>query len=532
MDLKPTAVTKNKEKKKFSEIFVDYMSGIMLPIMPVLCGSGIIKGILSILLATSILKNTDNLYILLNAISNAVIYFFPTMLGFTAAKKFGMSPMTGATLGAFLTYPDLLNLKNFSLMGFKLGQINYSSSVLPIILIIMLATPLEKLLNKKVPANIKLFTVPLIVLLVAGPVGYCVIGPFANWIANIIGTSISGVYHFSPIICSVLIAGFWQVLVIFGLHQTIGTIIFMDFLSQGSSFLMTLLDLPSFSQTGTVLAMGLRTKSKKLKELAYPSAVSAFFGVTEPAIYGVTLPRIKYFIISCISSGFVGLYCALTGIKMYQNGGMGIFTITRYIAPNSNMWNVTNYIIAIVISLVLSFILTFVLFKDNKEDLDNNRESSNKNKKLMDDFVAPIKGKKMSLSQVNDPAFSNGAMGKGVAIDPVEGKVVAPADATVRFVFPTKHAIGLVTSDGVEILIHVGTDTVKLNGKYFTSFVKQGQKVKKGQLLLTFDIPKIKKAGYSVVTPVVITNFKDSKQKLKITSNNEVDLGQPLMSIN
>lgn len=150
----------------------------------------------------------------------------------------------------------------------------------------------------------------------------------------------------------------------------------------------------------------------------------------------------------------------------------------------------------------------------------------------MDDFVAPIKGKKMSLSQVNDPAFSNGAMGKGVAIDPVEGKVVAPADATVRFVFPTKHAIGLVTSDGVEILIHVGTDTVKLNGKYFTSFVKQGQKVKKGQLLLTFDIPKIKKAGYSVVTPVVITNFKDSKRKLKITSNNEVDLGQPLMSIN
>ena len=514
-----------KKKQSVGQMITDYMSAILHPVLPVLSGAGIIKGLLAILTFTKVLAETDGIYMLLHAAGDATLFFFPILLGFSSAKKFGMTSYLGAAIGGALVYPTIQGLEKFTVFGLDLSNVSYTTTVIPIILIIAFAAPLERWLKKWVPDAVKMFIIPATVLLISVPVGYCLIGPAANWLSNLIGAGLMAVYGISPLLCIALVAGVWQVLVMLGLHFGVVMVILVDFLSVGSSLIMTGMHIPSFAQTGAVLAIWLKTKDKKLKEVALPAWISGVFGITEPAIYGVTLPRIKTFIITCIASAIAGAFAGLTKITFYQLAGTGIFTIAGYISPDGKTTNMINYMIAISLAFVISTVLTFILFKDEEKAETQEDDLTNY------DLDTPLVGDVLPLSEVEDNAFSKGILGEGVAVYPIEGKVFAPASGTVTTLFPTHHAIGITTDSGVELLIHIGMDTVNLQGKYFYPKVAQGDQVEKGQLLMEFDLEKIKEEGYSLLTPIVITNTENFSE-ISLVDKDTISKGQLLVSIN
>ena len=290
----------------------------------------------------------------------------------------------------------------------------------------------------------------------------------------------------------------------------------------------------TWATTGVVLAMMIKTKDKKLKSLCVPSAISGFFGVTEPAIYGITLPRKKPFVISCIAAAIVGAFYGIIDLKEYIFGGLGIFEFPAMIDPaTGDLNNVTMAVIGAVVATALGFVLTFLFCKADEEEGEQQKEKSSSEEKgstmKREILASPLSGKVIPLSEVTDAAFSSGILGKGIAILPDKGEVKAPADGTIQAIFPTKHAIGMVTENGVELLIHIGMNTVQLEGEGFTSRISEGMKVKKGDVLVTFDKDLIEGKGYSLETPVLITNADDIVEIVE-TENTFVKSGDVLLT--
>jgi len=520
----------NKEKKKMTlkEKFFDILSGIFVPLSSVLVASGMIKGILAILSTSGILTADNGLYILLNAVGDAMFFFIPIMVGYTTAKKLGLSIFLGLTIGAFLCYPKI-NGADLVIFGMAF-KATYTSTVLPAIVLVALAAPLERFFNKVVPTVIKNFVTPMLVLLITLPLGYMVIGPAANYLATLLSSTLISIYGISPIVSGLVIGSLYQVMVIFGIHSIFIVTIYMNVLGGVPDPSYAALGVASFAQTGVVMAIWLKTKNKKLKEIALPAWISGLFGVTEPAIYGVTLPRIKHFIVSCVAAGIAGGVVGVLGLKIYTIPGMGIFKIPGYINPEDSINSLILAIAVSVLALVLGFIGSIVLFKDDEQnDKDNTKEVDSKQIKK-ETLLSPMKGNVIPLSDIEDDAFSQGLLGNGVAIEPTEGKVVAPCNGTIMTLFPTKHAIGIVSDNGCEVLIHIGVDTVKLEGKYFESYVKQGDKVKAGDLLVTFELDKIHSEGYSTKTPVIVTNSKDYLDVVSVTDK-KVNAKDELLSL-
>lgn len=530
--------TQPVEKKKLSigGTILDYISAIMNPTIGLMCACGILKGLLSLAVFINPEVEMAGLYLLLYAASDGMLYFFPIFLGYNAASKFGMSPFLGAGIGAALVYPSIQGVE-MNVLGLNISGISYSSTVIPIILIIMLAAPLEKLFKKIIPDVVKTFVVPMLVLAICVPIGYCLIGPVANALSDGLGSGISGIYGFSPILCGIVAAAFWQVLVVFGVHAGLIIIVMVDLMTNGANAIYPVFGLPSFAQTAVVFAIWLKTKNIKLKNVAFPAWISGIFGVTEPAIYGVTLPRIKYFVISCIAAAIGGAYAGLTKVTAFSVGGMGIFGIPSMMKAGEGAGNVINYLLAIAISMAVAFIITFFIYKDEGADVVTAGvepgiapPAQKKNGKKSLSIGSPITGKILPLSEVEDGAFSEGILGDGIAVDPKVGKILAPADGILSTLFPTCHALGIKTEDGVELLIHIGTDTIQLEGKHFFAKVSQGDQIKKGQELVEFDIPAIKAAGYSVVTPVIVTNT-DAYADVIGTDKTEVIFGDTIIDI-
>ena len=503
-DAPASANTKNMGIK---ERIFDLISGIMLPSIAILSASGIIKGLNTILTVTGVYGSDSSYYVLVNAIGDAMFYFFPVLIGYNTARKLGVNQFVGLLTGLILCYPDI-NGTPLALFGMEINA-TYTSTVLPVIFIVALEAPLERFFNKVIPDVIKSFFVPMLVLLIAVPIGYMFIGPAANllgeWIANII----SNLVEFNPAIAGAVMGGFWQVFVMLGIHMVLLIPSITILISGSPDSFLSLIGPVSFAQTAVVFAIWLKTKDKKLKEIAFPAWITGIFGVTEPAIYGVTLPRVKMFVISCVGGAIGGMLTGMFNVMTYTMAGMGIFSFPGMINPvDGSMSSLINQLIAIGVAMVFSFVATFILYKDDdKATAPTTKEAGTANKR--EQIATPISGNVISLDEINDSAFAEGLMGKGIAIEPTEGKVFAPCSGTVLTLFPTKHAIGIVSNDGAEVLIHVGMDTVKLDGKYFTSHIEQGQEVKQGDLLVSFDIEKIKAAGFSLQTPIIITNTAD-----------------------
>ena len=514
-----------KVKRKFSEAALDIISGIFMPSIGILCASGILKGVNIILDMAGLIPAASGLGQILAGAADAMFWFFPIILGFNAFKKLGGNPYLGMTLGAALCYPALQGV-NLNVLGFNVNA-TYTSTMLPILVMSFIAVPMEKWLNKVVPDVVKTFVVPAVVLFVCVPVGFCLIGPAANEVGAIINNVIQGAYGFSPIVAGILLGFLWQLLVMVGCHVLVVLPMMMGLMAGEPQPLMAVVAFPSFVQTGAVFAIWLKSKNKKLKTIALPAWISGIFGVTEPAIYGVTLPNGKQFILTCVGAGVIGGLSVLLGVSQFTMGGMGVFALPAMIDPANGSGSIISAVIVAVAAIVIGFIIAFVTYNDKKEAVIENKEE--KLVKGREVICSPINGNVLPLSEAKDDAFAQGLLGNGVAIDPADGKVVSPVDGTVMTLFPTKHAIGLVSDNGAEILIHLGMDTVKLDGKYFEAHVKQGDKVKKGDVLVTCDVEAIKAEGYSMITPVIVTNTADYLDVVEMASGT-VKAGDDIIS--
>ncbi len=545
------AAVDSGEKEKMT--LIDIISGIFSPLLGVLAATGMVKGLLA-LASFCGMSETSGTYIILYSVADGFFYFMPIFLGYMAAMKFGMNKFVGMAIGAALVYTNIVDLTSLEPIGtifagtafetniytkflgipVLLPGGGYASSVIPVILSVFVGAKIEKLWKKIIPDVVKNFLVPMCTLVVIIPLTFLVVGPIASLAASAIGWVTSGAYSLSPIIAGLIVGGLWQVLVIFGLHWGLVPIMMNNISVIGYDAVLSPYFTATFAQTAVIVAILIKTKDKNIRSLAVPAAISGTFGVTEPAIYGISLPKKKPFIISCIASAIGGAVIGALNVKCYIFGALGIFAFPSYIDKATNdLSSMYGALIGVVVAIVIAFVLTMITYKDEEKKpaakIEEKPAASGKSmKKSM--IVSPLKGMVKPLSEVEDEAFSSGALGQGIAIEPMEGKLTAPADGTISAFFPTGHAIGMTTEDGAEILMHVGMDTVKLEGKYFTPKAKQGDHVKKGQVLLEFDIQKIKKAGYSTVTPVLITN-SDQYTDIVPTDAKQANRGDTILTL-
>lgn len=538
------------EKVNAFNKFIDIISGVFAPTLGVLSATGMIKGFNALFVALHILAPTDGTYMILNAIGDSLFYFFPIFLGFTAANKFKLNQFTGMAIGAALVYPKILALTtaeplykvlsgtmfessvSTTFLNIPVILMDYSSTVIPIVVAVYVASKIEKFFIKIIPDVVKTFLVPFCTLLVIVPLTFLAIGPISTWASKIIGTVSLAIYNFSPIIAGLFLGAFWQVFVIFGLHWGLIPIAINNMVTMGYDPVLALVIAASFAQTGVVGAILIKTKNKKLKSLAIPAFISGIFGVTEPAIYGITLPRKKPFILSCIGAAIGGAIVGFFGSKGYMIGGLGIFALPSYISPNGIDQGFYGIAIAMAVGLIVGFVLMmFTKFEDDVNASEKSKQENKENPLVKQEIlVSPLKGEVKPLSEVKDEAFSKGALGKGIAVEPKEGKIVAPVDGVLTTFFPTGHALGITSDNGAEILIHVGMDTVQLEGKYFYPKAKQGDSVRAGQVLLEFDVKAIEKEGYSLITPVVITN-SDNYLDVIETDKKVIDYSEDLLTV-
>lgn len=515
-------------KGSFGAQLIDIISGVFQPTLGALAATGMIKGFLALFVFFKWISPESGVYQILFAVADGFFHYLPIFLGFTAAKKFNVNQFVGMALGASLMYVNdvvvMAKMEPLSMMfqgtpfatnvyatflglPITIPMSGYASSVVPIILSVYIASKAEKFFKKITPDVVKVFVVPMMTLIICAPLTFIVVGPIASILTSAIGIVTSSAYAFSPVVAGLLLGAVWQVLVIFGLHWGVIPIGFMNLGSLGYDFILSMVFAASFAQTAVVMAIAVKTKDENLKALSIPAIISGIFGVTEPAIYGITLPRKKPFYISCIAASVGGGIIGAMGVKTYMLGGLGVFGIPSMINSATNdisgmIWG----LVAVGVSMVLGFVLTLMTYKDAEPSNSKNTSALTMDTKNDNVLVSPLQGAVIDLSEIEDAAFSSGALGSGVAIIPTVGKVVSPVDGEVISLFVTKHAIGIKSNTGVEVLIHVGMNTVALDGKHFSAFVKQGDQVKKGDVLLEFDMDAIVAAGYSMVTPVVVTN--------------------------
>ena len=550
---------------------IDLISGIFTPILGPMAAAGMIKGLTAMCASFGWLAKTSGTYEVLYAIGNGFFYFLPLILAITSAKKFKVDRFTAITIGAAMCYPAMVAMNSskkvlFDLfngtflhsqvhatfLGIPIISMNYTSTVIPIILAVWFASVVEKWCKEWIPTVVKTFLVPFVTLLIVVPLTFLIIGPLATWIGNALAAITSAVYNFSPVLAGILLGGFWQVFVIFGVHWGFVAVMMSNIAALGYDPILGLSLGASFAQIGVVLAILLQTKDQKLKGIALPAFLSGIFGVTEPAIYGVTLPRKKPFVLSCIAAGIGGGLIGFFGTKMYMMGGMGVFVISAAIGPKTGVdMSVYGLMIAMAVSFVLGFILQMVLGKKSVDQAYDEKQAktvqevanqadtiakaapslaSTSDLNVSTELVSPLAGELLPLSEVKDEVFSSGAMGEGVAVEPSEGVLHAPADGKVVMTFPTGHAIGMKTSDGAEILMHIGMDTVNLQGHGFETLVAKGDEVKAGDELVKFDIDAIHAKGYVVTTPIVVTNSKDY-EKITVVSQGKVKVGQEILDL-
>lgn len=550
---------------------IDLISGIFTPILGPMAAAGMIKGLTAMCASFGWLAKTSGTYEVLYAIGDGFFYFLPLILAITSAKKFKVDRFTAITIGAAMCYPAMVAMNSskkvlFDLfngtflhsqvhatfLGIPIISMNYTSTVIPIILAVWFASVVEKWCKEWIPTVVKTFLVPFVTLLIVVPLTFLIIGPLATWIGNALAAITSAVYNFSPVLAGILLGGFWQVFVIFGVHWGFVAVMMSNIAALGYDPILGLSLGASFAQIGVVLAILLQTKDQKLKGIALPAFLSGIFGVTEPAIYGVTLPRKKPFILSCIAAGVGGGLIGFFGTKMYMMVGMGVFVIPAAIGPKTGVdMSVYGLMIAMAVSFVLGFILQMALGKKSVDQAYDEKQAkavqevasqadaiakaapslaSTSDLNVSTELVSPLAGELLPLSEVKDEVFSSGAMGEGVAVEPSEGVLHAPADGKVVMTFPTGHAIGMKTSDGAEILMHIGMDTVNLQGHGFETLVAKGDEVKAGDELVKFDIDAIHAKGYVVTTPIVVTNSKDY-EKITVVSQGKVKVGQEILDL-
>jgi len=520
------------EKKGILSVIIDFISGTFQPIIPALSGAGMVKAVLAILITFKIISTESQTYYILNFFADAVFYFLPMMLAYSEAQKLRCNPILAASVAGIMMHPNWNALvsagkavKLFEVIPFTL--ITYTSTVIPVILVVLVQSYIEKYLEKWIPQAVKLVFVPMLTFLIMGPLALAVLGPIGSVLGGYLATFFKFLSTTAAWAPAVLIGGFLPIMVMFGLHNGVAPLGVMQMGELGyDSIFGPGCVCSNIAQATASSVVALRTKDKKMKQLATSGSITAYMGITEPTLYGVNLPKKYPLIASMIGGAAGGLYAGLTHTHRFATGSSGLPAVFLYIG-NDTMTYFYNILIALVISFVVTAIVTYVLSLkfENQEVQTIEKVHVNKG-----EILSPIQGKLYPLSDAKDEAFASETLGKGALIQPSNGKVYAPFDGTIVTLFPTKHAIGIVSDDGIEMLIHFGIDTVNLNGQHFTAFIEQGMKVKQGDLLLEADIEKIKAAGYETQVPVIITN-SFNYQNIELSPKEDVSYQDVILKV-
>lgn len=516
-----------KEKKSIPGMVVDFIAGSFQPVIPALSGAGMVKAFLALLVVFNLVSTESQTYYILNFFADGVFYFLPIMLAFTEAQKLKCNPVLAASVAAIMLHPnwgalveagDAVHL--FGVIPLRLTL--YTSSVIPVILVILVQSYVERWLEKHIPNAVKLVFVPMFTFLIMGTLGLSVLGPIGSVVGEYLAvffTFLSTNASWAP---AVLIGGLLPLMVMFGLHNGVAPLGVMQMSNLGyDSIFGPGCVCSNIAQGTAALVVALRTKEAKTKQLSISGGVTALMGITEPVLYGVNLPKKYPLVAAMIGGGCGGLYAGLTHTHRFATGSSGLPAVLLYIGDNS-LDCFINIIIALVISAVVTAAVTYVLSirfetgvaNGNKQQETNRMAEESRTGETVEihrekgEVKAPLKGSLIPLAEIGDGVFSEGVLGKGCGIRPDEGCVYAPFPGTVVSVADTKHALGLASEDGVELLIHVGIDTVALKGEGFRPLVKEGDSIACGQKLLEFDKEAIAQK-YPTVTAVIVTNSDD-----------------------
>ncbi|WP_254506452.1 beta-glucoside-specific PTS transporter subunit IIABC [Bacillus altitudinis] len=536
-----SAPVKNTSKMNPIEVVFDVISGIFTPILPAIVGSGLIKGIMALFVSLGWLTETSSTYQVLQIFSNAVFYFLPFLIAYSAAKKFKTRESLALALAGILLYPTMIEgaakgEDPLNFLGLSIPLNNYTSSVLPIILGVLLLSFVDKWITKAIPKSLSIVFTPVLSLMITAPLTLAFIAPIGNVSGQYLEIFFTSLFNFAGPIAGLLMGGLMPLIVLTGMHYAFFPSTLASFEKVGYDIMLLPMNfIANMAQAGAVLGVIIRTKRVETRSLALSTLLPSFFGITEPAIYGVTLRLKKPFYASLIGGAVGGCFYGLFSVKTTAFSIPGITSLPTYIMKGTNNFQLAligialSFIVSLLITILLGFQESVTAFNEQAAEKPNHTESIENQQMSKQtnpyEVQAPMSGKVIPLSEVKDSVFSSEMMGKGVAILPDKGVVQAPFSGKVVTVTPTKHAIGLVSDDGIELLIHVGIDTVSLNGQFFDVLVKEGDKIKTGDHLLSFDIEGIQSNHLDVVTPIIVTN---STQYLDVihTGDTHVTAGQ------
>ena len=538
------AAADSTEKSGIIAAFFGTLTAIFQPIIPALAGSGMIKALLALLVALKLVDPGSQTYQIFNAFGDALFSFMPFILAFSAAKRFKCNPYVSAVLAGVLLHSSFTGLNTgdpVHLFGvIPVTMISYGGSVVPILLIVWVQSYIEKFANKISPKPVKIFLAPMITIIVTGIIGITIAGPLGNLVGQVIAVGFNWLNDYASWVIPVLMGTFCPFFVMTGMHYCFAPIQTIQYATLGYGTILGPGMLASNIAQGTAaLVVGIKSKNKDMKQLGFSSGVTGLMGITEPALYGVNLRLKKPLYASMIGGCAAGLYAGITGIHTFSSTTAGIFALPVYIG-GEGFGNVINAAVTIVISMVVTAIATMVIgFDDPADETTDETEQgipsageamkeSAKAGSIKITVDSPLKGSIIPLSEVQDEVFSGEIIGKGAAVVPEKGEIHAPSEGEILSVFDTGHALGMRTRDGVELLIHIGLNTVELKGKYFQTHIKQGDLVKKGDLLISFDIEEIQKAGYDITTPVLVSN---TAVYLDILAKKEGKAGEELITI-
>ena len=485
------------------------ISGIFTPILPIITAAGMIKAVLSILVVFKIVTTKDQNYQVLNFIGDAGFYFLPVFLGGTAAKQFKANTYLGMLMGATLLHPTftamVANFKEtgagIELFGIPFSPVGYSSTVIPVILGVWFMSYVERFADRISPKAIKFFSVPLITALITSVVMFSVLGPIGSVIGQYLGDFFKWLETFGPWVVPTVVGIFSPFLVMTGTHYGLVSIGINNRLTLGYDTVAQPGMLASnVAQGGAALAIAFKTKDTDKKALATSAGITAVCGITEPALYGVTLQNRAAMIGTMVAGGIAGFFLGIMNARNFSGGSPGLLTIMAYVGENT-FYYLYVAIAGLVMSVAIAFIVTYFLYKD-----DEVIESTPEEVVPTEALAAPVAGKVVPLAKVEDEIFSSEMLGKGIAILPEENIVKSPVKGEIVTIFDTQHAIGLKTDDDVEVLIHIGIDTVNLKGQHFNALAKVGDRVEVGTPIMEVDFAAVKEAGYDIITPVIVTN--------------------------
>ncbi|OME92635.1 PTS beta-glucoside transporter subunit EIIBCA [Paenibacillus amylolyticus] len=545
-----------KKRRNPVNVVLETIAGIFTPVLPALVGCGMIKCLATVITAMGYLEGSGFLTII-NMIGDCIFYFMPFFLAVSAANRFKTNPYLAVALAAGLMHPTILNaaaqiaetgVNSIDFLGMPILLMKYSSSVIPIILAVWIMSYVYPIVNRVIPKFLQVLLTPMIVLFIMIPVELIVLGPVGSYIGDWLTNGINSLFSTAGVLAGAILGFFKPIMVMFGMHYAIMPIQVQQVATLGATVLLPTALAANLAQAGAAFGVFVLTKSKTMKSAAASSGFTALFGITEPAIYGVTLKYKRPFFAGCLAGGLVGGFYSLVHTTANAISLPGVLAIGTY-SSDRYMYVVIGCVAAVVLGFV------FTLLAGIKEDTDGNKSKQQATNKANSNQVAvatevtpasvssqtstssdmlivsPMTGEIKPISEVEDQAFAQELMGKGIAIVPTDGKVYAPFDGVVEALYRTKHAIGLKAANGVEILIHIGVDTVSLKGKYFNAHIEQGQTIKAGDLLVDFDPKGITSAGYNTITSIVVTNMQQYGDVLTTATSGPIRESEPLIKL-